>query len=364
MLGGVGAALWWCALTGCGRRDCLALGYLGTLSGRYADLGASGLNGTLLAIEQANASGGVQGCRLKLVEADDGADEAEAIQAFQRLHAAGCAAIVGPMISKTALPVVPLANAARLVLMGPTVSTNELSGRDDYFFRVYTASAHTSRQLARIVYGQGGRRVLGIYDLSNRAHTENAYKAFAEEFVQLGGVMAPPQRIEPGSNRSFMSRAAAAAETGADTLFVLCSTLDTALLCQSLRKIDYHPRVVCTDWSGTHELLQFGGKSSDGLIFLHSMDLQGTSSFHTAYEARFGDKPDFGAMRAYEAATVLITALRRDPNPARLKETLLAIRAFPGVQTPIVFDAAGDVNRPHFAFVFQHAEFTPLAPTP
>ena len=45
-------------------------------------------------------------------------------------------AIIGPTTSSMAMAALPLINAAGVVMIAPTVSTRQLSGIDDYFFRV------------------------------------------------------------------------------------------------------------------------------------------------------------------------------------------------------------------------------------
>ena len=48
------------ALAGCGNAP-IKIGFVGGLTGRTADLGLAGRDGALLALEQANAAGGVGG---------------------------------------------------------------------------------------------------------------------------------------------------------------------------------------------------------------------------------------------------------------------------------------------------------------
>lgn len=326
------------------------IGFLGTLSGRFADLSATGHNGLVLALEECNRSGGVQGRPVVLLEEDDRADEAAAIAAFRRLVERGADAIVGPMISKTAIAIVPEANQMGVVVMGPTISTNALTGIDDHFFRVYTASEYTSRQLAREVHKLGAKRVLGLYDLTNRAHTESAYLPFQDEFIKLGGEVLPPLTFFAREQPSMTQLARTAVTLGADSVFVLMGSMDTALFSQCLRKEGVKLLLCCTDWSGTADVSQFGGRSIDGLIFLHSMNANANTAFIEAYRKRFVATPDFAALRTYEATWVLLQALRHRPDPTVLRDTLLEMRRFQVGETTIEFDRWGDVVRPHFPF--------------
>jgi branched-chain amino acid transport system substrate-binding protein len=348
----------------CGTKPSLRIGFLGTFTGRFSDLSTSGHNGAILAIEECNQEGGVQGRTVELLEEDDRADEASAVAGLRGLVSRGCVAVVGPMISKTALPVATVATRLNVVVVGPTISSNQLTGIDDAFFRVYTPSEYTSRQLAREVRALGMKRAIGLYDLTNRAHTEGAYLAFHDEFVKLGGEMLPPISFAASEQPSFTELARRVVDQKADSVFVLMGSMDTALFSQCLWKMQSKLLLCCSDWSGTGDLAEFAGRSIDGLVFLHSMDPQANRPWADSYRKRFGKTPDFGALRSYEAAWVLLQALRKSPDPAALHAQLLSIRTFRIGESVIEFDAYGDVVRAHHPFRFVAGKMEPLHPTP
>ena len=83
-------------LAACSPPEPVRLGFIGGLSGRVADLGESARNGFHLAVEQANAAGGINGRQIEMLVKDDGQDPAKARQAAEALVAAGVVAIIGP----------------------------------------------------------------------------------------------------------------------------------------------------------------------------------------------------------------------------------------------------------------------------
>lgn len=352
-----------CLLAGCGRSP-VRLGFLGCLSGSFADLGISGRNGALLAVEECNLEGGVRGRRVELLEADDEASEATAVKALHRLNADGVDGVVGPMISLTAIPVATEATSLGLAVMGPTISTNALTGKRDQFLRVYTPSADTSRTLARLMRTRGARSALVIYDLTNRAHSEGACRVFSEEFVSQGGTMHPEISFFASERPSFTQLAALVQEARPDVVFVIMSTADTALFAQCLSKRGSATTLCCTDWSGSAGFLQLGGRATEGMIFLHSMDKRASGGFVQAYRERFGSEPDFAALRAYEAAWVLLQGLRIDPEPRRLRDTVIAQRRFVVRGAVIEFDEFGDVRREHFPHQVVRGKLEPMAVKP
>ena len=109
------------------------------LSGWSPELGIDGLHGARLAVELRNKAGGIKGRQIQLIEADDQQDTETARLSITRLIEHKVTAIVGPMTSAMALATAPLANQAQLLMISPTATSNDLSGKDDYFFRVVPA---------------------------------------------------------------------------------------------------------------------------------------------------------------------------------------------------------------------------------
>ena len=129
-----------CVLTACSKPEPIKIGFVAGLTGRVADLGTSSLNGAVLAVEQCNAAGGVAGRPVELIVRDDGQNSGAARQAVKELIDAKVEAIVGHVTSSMSMASITQANEAKLVMISPTVTTAELSGKDDYFFRVLNAT--------------------------------------------------------------------------------------------------------------------------------------------------------------------------------------------------------------------------------
>jgi ABC-type branched-subunit amino acid transport system substrate-binding protein len=59
-------------LIACGPQEPIRIGFIGELTGNSADLGEAGRNGAMLAIEQANQGGGINGRPIELLARDTG----------------------------------------------------------------------------------------------------------------------------------------------------------------------------------------------------------------------------------------------------------------------------------------------------
>ena len=61
-------------LSSCGEEPALKIGFVGGLTGRVADLGVAGRDAAILAVEEINASGGIDGRKVHLLVKDDKQD--------------------------------------------------------------------------------------------------------------------------------------------------------------------------------------------------------------------------------------------------------------------------------------------------
>lgn len=352
---------------GCSNHESLRIGFLGSISGRVNDLGISGLNGVRLAIDLKNRSGGIRGNQVELIEEDDQQTAEGTKAAFTRLAEKNVAAIVGPMTSSMAMTAVPLANASKIVLVSPTVSTDALSGKEDFFFRVIPSTSEFAQISANYYYSLGKRRIQAIYDLSNRAYTESWLSDFSREFRQRGGEVLPPISYTAGEKIDFKTLVQQALSQQPDTVLILGTSVETALFCQEIRLVDQNMLLGTTEWAATERLIALGGDNVEGIVIAQIIDyasqLASYQDFRNAYQKRFGNSPGFAALKGFDAANVVLAAMEQRNTGESLDHTLLRVGLFHGAQNPIHFDRYGDVHGSTWLYTVKNGNFVRLEKT-
>lgn len=328
----------------------ISIGFIGGTSGRVADLGIAGRDGVQLAVDLRNQAGGVGGRAVRLLIRDDEQNPEVAARVLRELIDQGVVAVVGPMTSAMAMAMVPIANEAKLLLLSPTVSTEDLSGRDDFFFRVGSSNHANAAEVARrhLQRHADQRRLAVAYDLSNKAYSETWLGGFRDAFEGGGGQLLTTIAFESGGDKSLRQLAEELLGSRADGILIVANSVDTALLCQQLRKLGSRLPILAAEWAATERLLELGGKAVEGLLvgqnFNRGSEAPRYLAFREAYGERFHRDPGFGGTLAFDAANVLLEALARRQGEQGVKEALLSVRRFDGLQAPIVFDDAGDVQ--------------------
>jgi branched-chain amino acid transport system substrate-binding protein len=332
--------------TACGEREPIRLGFIGGISGRVADLGVNGRNGAILAVEERNAAGGIGGRRIELIVRDDRQDPEVARQATRELLDRKVAAVIGPMTSVIATAIAPLADERKLVVMAGTVTTNDLSGRDDYFFRTLAATRDHAGQHAGFALGRGLRRFAIAYDLRNRSYTESWMNDFRAAVESGKGRVVQTVPFESGAQADFPALAGRLLQARPDAVVFISNSVDAALLAQQVRKRDARAAVLTSEWAGTERLIELGGQAVEGAIVPQYLDRDSPApkfqEFERRYQARFSQHPGFPGMVVYNATNVVLDALAARRPGEDLKQTLLRVRTFDGVQEPIRLDEFGD----------------------
>ena len=352
-------------LGGCGEEKPVKIGFVGGLSGRVADLGISGRNGALLAVEARNSAGGIGGRTVELVVRDDGQDADTAVRADRELIELGVEAILGHMTSSMSMAAVDLVDRNGTVLMSPTSTTTYLTGMDDHFFRVIATTKEYAAKMARYLKSDVGLEAVSVvYDAQNKAYTESWFEDFKVEFTSLGGRIAGVSSFNSGPDVIFFDLAEESLAPGADGLVIIASAMDTAMICQQLRKMERKVPVAAAEWASTERLIDLGGAAVEGIIvsqfFDRDRDDPVFNDFGKAYRDRFSDDPGFAAVNAYDAALVLMEAMGRKKDGESLKEAILRIGTFVGIQGPVTIDGYGDAARETYITTIREGRFKVL----
>ena len=350
-------------VTGCRHSEPYLIGFIGPTSGRSADLGISGRNGAILAFEQVNAEGGIHGRDIKLIVRDDEQSAQrgrEIIREFQRMNVD---AVLGPFTSSVAVAIMPIVDEAQLTTIAVTTTSNLLSGKDDYLLRtVSSTSDHATRHGAYHYQQLGFRQVHVITDETNAAYTHSWYDDYSHGFTLAGGLAPDKTGFATGNDVDFDALVATVIATNPDLIILCTNSVDAAALAKAIRLAGSDVQIATSEWAGTERLISLGGHYVEGLIVPQYLNRQDPGAayqaFRQAYLDRFNQQePGFSGKIAYNSARVLAVALAEQKRGETLKDTIIRLRRFPGIQGDIQFTSTGDSRSETFISRIVDGEF-------
>ena len=184
------------------------------------------------------------------------------------------------------------------------------------------------------------------------------YKNFEENYQRIGGTIAKALPFNSGK-QDFPVLARQIKASGAEGLFILAGAMDTAMICQHLRKSGSTIPVFVSEWSTTNELLNHGGASVEGISFYQTFDRNSEKpsyvTFRKNYQARFRNDPTFASVHAYDSAKIVFAALAK--NTKNLKQAIIGIKNFSGLQNEITIDRYGDPQGSPFIMMVENGSF-------
>ncbi|BBO91657.1 ABC transporter substrate-binding protein [Desulfosarcina ovata] len=346
---GIVAIVFSFCLVGCKADEPIRLGFMAGITGRSADIGMAARDAVLLAVEQCNAQGGLHGRQVTLIIKDNQQNVETAVEAVQALIDARIAAMIGPMSSAVAVAIVPYLNQSRVVAVGGTVTTQDLSGLDDYFMRVAVTTHEQASLIAQyLIRSDDVRRVAVAYDGGNRSFSKDWMENFKSPFTAGGGKILTAVEFKAGDRHSFSQITHGLLAVDPDGILIIANPMDSALLCQQIRKLNSSVKITLTNWAATQRLIELGGKAVEGVMVSIVFDWDSPDPayqrFQKIYVDRYNRDPGFPGYYAYNAAQVVLTALKAQKPGQSLKDTILSIAEFGGLQGKISLDSYGDVK--------------------
>ena len=332
----------------------LIIGTVGALTGPEAHFGSETRNGAQLAVEEANAAGGIQGRQLGLRSYDSQSRPEEAVNAATRLVTQDRAAfIVGENQSSLSLAMAPAAAKGEVPMIAPS-STNPrvTSEGGPYVFRVCFTDTFQGQLLARYAReALKADRVAMLVDQKS-AYAIGLAKVFAARFGALGGKVVGEQAYTAGDT-DFRSQLTRAKAERPEVLFIPGYYSDVGPMARQARELGIRATLLGGDgWDSGDRLGQLGGSAVEGALYSthFAADNPGgrVQDFIARYKARFGSVPDALGALGYDAARVGIDALRRSSGvggPA-LREQIARTRDFDGITGRITLGPDRDAVKP------------------
>lgn len=297
-------------LSGCGtKNDKIDVGYIGSLTGRYSDLGQSALHGVMLAVENSSSK-----LKINIVVKDDMGEPSNAMNVMNSFEKENIKYIIGPSLSNVAAAIIPMIEMKDILLISPTVSTSALAGKKDGFFRTMPYNDYKQAEtIAGFVYNKENiKSVVVLYDSRNASYSNDIVRKFTEAYLRTGGDVMDVRAFDPDSGESLANLVEQDVKNPPDMYYVIGSAIDTSLIIWQIRKSGYKSKVLIRKWAASEDFFRLGGEALEGvMLFDFYMDTYSPeyARFHDLYQKRFNKAPSWMSAYGYETARILIDAL-------------------------------------------------------
>lgn len=346
-------ALGWWAFTNKGSNQAvqqtgpIKIGVIGPFTGDAAVYGEPLQKTIQLAVDQANAAGGVDGRQVQAIFEDGKCDSTAAVNAANKLiQTDGVQAIIGGFCSGETIPVVPIAEQAKVFLFSPSASSPKLTGISTFFARDYPSDSKQGEVLATLAQSKGYKNIAFIQEQTDYA--AGLYQAFDTSFTASGGKTENQQF--PSNATDFRSALVSLKSAKPDALFIDTQTPATAdRVAKQLRELGWKPQIFLSDVTmGDPKTLAADKDLFEGAYgaqFVPDETNPKLKQLEADYKAKYGvDLPYVGYMSCgYDAVNLLLQgAATVGYDGAKLAAWSRTIQNWPGATGSITIGQNGD----------------------
>ncbi|TCW32107.1 ABC transporter substrate-binding protein [Gulbenkiania mobilis] len=319
-------ALWLVACGALAGPVPIRIGVQAALTGGSSPMGVSMRNGIQLAVEEINASGGLLGRPLQLVERDDAGSPQQGVRAAEELVRLGrVVAVVGLVNSGVALASQPVYQAARLPVMIAVATVPELTRRyagstRNYMFRVAAADDLQAPLIVREALSAGYRRLAIFSDTTDygREGAEGLVRALRQQ-----GLRPVYQARFSLGERDMTGALAAARSTGAEAILTYAIGPELAAVANDADRLDWKVPLIGSWTLSMSNFIDNAGPNAEGARMVQSF-LQDThtprgQAFVQAYLGRYHVRripSPVSAAQGYDAMLLLAAAIRQAGSTA------------------------------------------------
>ncbi len=330
----------------------IKIGLITPLSGDVKTYGESVKNSFLLAVEEANAKGGVAGMKIAYVIQDDKNDPTEAANVANLLiNRHRVRAIVGAVTSKASIPVSDIAQAMKIPALTPTGTNPKITVADgkrkDYMFRSCFIDPFQGSVMARFTVETLKKRTAAVlYDASND-YSRGTAEVFRDSFGKLGGKVLAFEAYGK-DDVDFSALLTKVKASGAEALYLPDYYGKVGLIARQAREKGVKAQLVGVDGWDSPDLVKIAGEAVEGGYFVNHYSPEDTrpevQAWVRKYRERHGQLPDALGTLAYDGTKMLFEAIRRagSDDPRKIRDALASIRDFSGVTGKMALDANGD----------------------
>ncbi len=335
-----------------GEEDTLLLGEVGSLTGAQATFGVSTRNGIELALEEANAAGGVKGKKLAVRVYDDQGKPEEAAQAVTRLITQDkVLLILGEVASSNSIAMAEKAQPAGVPMITPSSTNVEVTQKGDYIFRVCFTDPFQGYVMAKFAADHLKVKKVAILQDNKSAYSMGLSDVFTEKFQGMGGRITTRESYSQGDT-DFRAQLTAIKKTRPEAVYVPGYYSDVGVIARQARELGLMVPLLGGDGWDSEKLFELGGSAIQGSYFSNHYSPDSPEprvrQFIDRYKKAYGGVPDSMGALGYDAARVAIAALERAESltgPA-IRDAIAQTKDFPGVAGTITLDENRNAVKP------------------
>ncbi|MDR3579461.1 MAG: ABC transporter substrate-binding protein [Oryzomonas sp.] len=322
--------------------NTIKIGFLGALTGDVAMFGAPTLVGMKMAADEINATGGINGKKIEIVEADDRGDKQEGASVTQKLISRdNVVAIVGDPTTGITKVAAPIAQKAQVVLLSAGSTGTGVVEVGDYIYRDTLLDSVAIPALLDYYAKNLKFKKMAMITSDNNDYSVGMSQLFRDCARGDGIEIVADEKIKDG-DKDFSAQMTNIKAKKPDILFYSGYYTEGALLMKEARKQGIKVNMFGGDGLFSPEFIKLGGEAVEGSMayvgFSPEQASPVTARFIEAFKAKNnGALPGLFDAQGYDAVKLIAAAIvtTKSNDPKVFKDAIAKTKNFEGVSGTI-----------------------------
>jgi len=341
-------------VSGCGSTaapkatDEIKIGGLLELTGGVATYGQSVKNAIDLAFEDQNKNGGVLSRQLKFITADNKSEAGESTAAITKLITQDkVIAVIGAVTSSNTKAAVPVSADNKIPLITPTatnatVTVNTDGSLNKWVFRSCFLDPFQGKVAADFVTHTLNLKKAAVFIDQSDDYSKGLAAEFKKVMESSGGSITDSENYV-AKDKDFKSTLTRIKASNPEVIFVPGYYSEVGLIVKQARELGIKVPIVGGDGWDSAKLPELAGAANlNDTYFVNHMWAEdpATKPFADAYKAKYNAEPDALAALGYDAAKMLIAAIKTagSTDAEKIRVALENTKDFQGVTGVITVD--------------------------
>lgn len=335
------------ALTGCGKQSDsgeIKLGSVFPLTGDVSVMGQACKNALQMLEEETNASGGINGKKVKFYFEDDENKPSNSANAIQKLiNNDKVAGVVGSYASKCSISMGPIAASNKIPMISVSTSPKVTKNGGEYVFTSTFNDTFQGTIIADIATNDVKAKTAAVlYDIGND-YDKGLNEFFTTKFEKAGGKVLTSLTFNAG-DQDFSAQLTNIKKLNPDVLVIPDYYGTVALIAKQARNLGITSTFIGGDGWDSPALFDIAGDTVNGSYFSNFFSTGDTTpayvKFKENYEKKYSKSPDAISASAYNAGSLLLEAIKKSNSTEgdKIKDALKNIN-FEGVAGSTKYDS-------------------------
>lgn len=324
-------------VTGDSNTGVIRVGYYGDLSGRTSNFGVSTKNGVMMAADEINKAGGINGRQIEILSEDDeGRPEKAATVVTKLIDQDKVIALVGEVASGNSLAAAPKAQSSRVPMISPSSTNPAVTQVGDYIFRVCFIDPFQGEVMAKFAANTLKAKKAAIMQDFNAPYSRGLTEFFEASFVKLGGQVVTKQSYTQG-DPDFKAQLTSIRSLNPDVIYVPGYYGEVGVIAKQAKQLGITQPLLGGDGWDAPQLWELGGDALNGAYISNHYSVEDPSpaiqKFVSDFKGRYKIVPDALAALGYDAMRVLADAIKRGgtTDGPKLRDAIAGTKDFAGV---------------------------------